>query len=70
MPITLYDDGNHKCIAFSDLVTCGEGTHDDDEDLACDSVQSTQFLIINNEHAALIDPGWQPDLYPFIYGHQ
>lgn len=57
MPITLYDDGNHKCIAFADLVTCGEETHNDDDDLTCDSIQSTQFLIINNEHAALIDPG-------------
>ena len=58
MPVTLYDDGNHKCIAFSDLVTCGDdGKGHDDEGEACDSVQATQFLIINNKHAALIDPG-------------
>ncbi|MCK9531316.1 MAG: MBL fold metallo-hydrolase [Gammaproteobacteria bacterium] len=56
MPITLFDNGTHKCIAFPDLVSCdsdekaGEGS-------ACESVQANQFLIVNNEHAALIDPG-------------
>lgn len=54
MPITLYDDGKHKCIAFPDLVACESG---DDNAKACDSVQANQFLIVNNEHAALIDPG-------------
>ncbi len=57
MPITLFDNGSHKCIAFPDLVTC-EGFKDgNDEGKSCDSVQANQFLIVNNEHAALIDPG-------------
>lgn len=44
MPIELYNDGHHSCLAFTDLVK-GEG------------VQSNQFLIIHGEHDALIDPG-------------
>ena len=56
MPITLYDDGNHKCIIFPDLVTCEEA-EEQGEGASCDSVQSNQFLIVHNEHAALIDPG-------------
>ena len=54
MAITLYDDGDHKCIAFNDLVVCesgGAGAH------GSDCVQANQFLIVTNEHAALIDPG-------------
>ncbi len=56
MPVTLYDDGNHKCIAFPDLVVCNGGSGAQDGQ-TCDSVQANQFLIVNNEHAALIDPG-------------
>ena len=57
MPITLFDNGSHKCIAFPDLVTC-EGFKDGSEEgKSCDSVQANQFLIVNNEHAALLDPG-------------
>lgn len=44
MAIELYNDGIHKCIAFYDLVS-GEG------------VQANQFLIVNGDHSALIDPG-------------
>lgn len=44
MAVELYNDGNHKCIAFYDLVS-GEG------------VQANQFLVVNGEHSALIDPG-------------
>ncbi len=40
----LYNDGAHKCIAFTSLVK-GEG------------VQANQFLIIHNQHAAILDPG-------------
>ena len=40
----LYNDGNHICVAFRDLVS-GE------------AVQANQFFIYDNEHAALIDPG-------------
>lgn len=56
MPITLFDDGAHKCIAFADLVAC-DGDKEDKDAKTCDSVQANQFLIVNNEHAALIDPG-------------
>jgi flavorubredoxin len=56
MAITLFDDGKHKCIVFADLVECG-GDEDKEEGAACDSVQSNQFLIVNNGHAALIEPG-------------
>ncbi len=44
MPIELYNDDTHKCIAFTDLVA-GHG------------VQSNQFLIINDEHSIVLDPG-------------
>ncbi len=47
MAVILYDDGEHKCVAFSDLATSGES----------DGVQANQFLIVTKEHAALIDPG-------------
>ncbi|MGV8838340.1 MBL fold metallo-hydrolase [Cellvibrio sp.] len=40
----LYNKDGHLCIQFSDLVV-GEG------------IQSNQFLIIDNQRAALIDPG-------------
>src|SRR6218665_2906481 len=40
----LYDDGTHKCISFTSLVK-GEG------------VQANQFLIIDHERAAVLDPG-------------
>lgn len=54
MAITLYDDGNHKCIAFEDLVTCDVAAAGPAE---CDSVQANQFLIVDSGQAALIDPG-------------
>lgn len=40
----LFEQGNHKCLVFSDLVK-GEG------------VQSNQFLIVHGSHSALLDPG-------------
>lgn len=40
----LYDDGHHKCVAFS-------MPHDNE------SVPSNQFLIIDGDEAAVIDPG-------------
>jgi flavorubredoxin len=40
----LYDNGTHKCIAFTDLVE-GEG------------IQANQFLIVNNGEGMLLDPG-------------
>ncbi len=44
MAVELYNDGRHKCIAFYDLV-CGDG------------IQANQFLIVNGNHSALLDPG-------------
>ena len=44
MAIELYNDGNHICLAFSDLV-------------AGDGVQANQFLIIDGKHEAILDPG-------------
>lgn len=41
---TLYDDGEHRCLLFTDLVK-GAG------------IQSNQFLIIDGTHEAVIDPG-------------
>jgi flavorubredoxin len=44
MPIELYNDGNHICLMFNDLVT---------GDVA---VQANQFLIVSQKEGALIDP--------------
>ena len=53
MATELYNDGDHICVAFRDLVS-GE------------AVQANQFLIFDADHAALIDPGGEltyTDLY-------
>lgn len=42
--IELYNENGHRCLAFTDLVD-GEG------------IPSNQFLIVDENHAALIDPG-------------
>lgn len=47
MPIELYNDGAHVCLMYADLV---------DEE-GSDAVQANQFLVIDNGHGALIDPG-------------
>ncbi|MBV8679959.1 MAG: FprA family A-type flavoprotein [Aquitalea sp.] len=44
MALVLYDDGNHKCVAFTELVQ-GEG------------IQSNQFAIIDQGDGMLLDPG-------------
>jgi flavorubredoxin len=41
----LYNNGEHVCVVFRDLVTGGE------------AVQANQFLVFDHQHAALIDPG-------------
>lgn len=54
MAIELYNDGDHICVAFRDLVAQQE------------AVQANQFLIFDANHAALIDPGGEltyTDLY-------
>ena len=53
MATILYENNNHKCIMFSDLVK-GAG------------VQSNQFLIINDGDAALLDPGGQLTYHPLL----
>ncbi len=47
MAVELYNDGNHICLAFYDLV----------DELSDHAVQSNQFLIVDAGHGALIDPG-------------
>jgi len=44
MAVELYNDGKHICVAFRDLVSGG-------------AVQANQFLIYDQDHAALLDPG-------------
>ena len=44
MYTTFFEEGDHRCIGFYDLVS-GHG------------VQCNQFLIVDQGHAALIDPG-------------
>jgi flavorubredoxin len=44
MAVEFFNDGQHKCIGFYDLVS-GEG------------IQANQFLVVNGGHSALIDPG-------------
>ena len=46
MSIELYRDSNHACLMFTDLV---------EED--GNAVQANQFLIVDHEHGAIIDPG-------------
>ena len=41
----LFNNGEHICLAFRDMVTGGE------------AVQANQFLVSDHKHAALIDPG-------------
>ncbi|MCW8931612.1 MAG: FprA family A-type flavoprotein [Gammaproteobacteria bacterium] len=45
MSIELYNDGQHKCVIFRDLVRGSE------------AVQANQILVYDNDHAALLDPG-------------
>jgi len=44
MAIELFNNGKHQCLAFTDLV-------------AGDGVQANQFLIIDGDHEAILDPG-------------
>jgi flavorubredoxin len=47
MAVELFNDGNHVVHAFYDLV----------DDQATTAVQCNQFLVIDDGHGALIDPG-------------
>lgn len=44
MAVELYNDGNHKCVVFNDLVK-GEG------------IQCNQFIIVDKGEGMLLDPG-------------
>lgn len=44
MALDLFDDGNHKCVAFTELVQ-GEG------------IQANQFIIVDSGEGMLLDPG-------------
>ena len=46
MPIELYRRDGHVCLMFTDL--CNEGG---------EAVQANQFLVVNNDTGAIIDPG-------------
>lgn len=45
MATELFRNGNHACIAFNDLVRGDDG------------VQANQFLVVDGDQSALIDPG-------------
>ena len=47
MAIELFNNGTHLCLMFDDLV----------DDAANHAVQANQFLIVDNGHGALLDPG-------------
>ncbi len=47
MAIELFNDGKHLCLMFDDLV----------DDSSGDAVQANQFLIVDDGHGALLDPG-------------
>jgi len=56
MTIELYNDGNHVCVAYEDDVCTSGG------------IQTNQFLVVHDGHAAVIDPGG--DLtYAGLYDH-
>jgi glyoxylase-like metal-dependent hydrolase (beta-lactamase superfamily II) len=46
MPIELFNDGRHKCLMFSDLSDSGSA-----------AVQANQFLVVDGDTGAVIDPG-------------
>jgi len=47
MGIELFNNGQHACVMFSDLIDEGNGA----------SVQSNQFLIVQDGNGILLDPG-------------
>ena len=47
MAIELFNNGKHLCMMFDDLV----------DDAAGEAVQANQFLIVDHDHGALLDPG-------------
>ena len=53
MATSLYENGAHQCLMFTDLVE-GRG------------VQSNQFMIVNNGQSLLLDPGGQLSYHPLL----
>lgn len=47
MPVTLYDHAGHRCLMFTDLA----------DEVAGEAVQSNQFLIVDDDTGAILDPG-------------
>lgn len=47
MSVTLYQNGRHQCLMFTDLA----------DDHADEAVQSNQFLVIDGDTGVIIDPG-------------
>jgi flavorubredoxin len=60
MAVELFNDGRHICLAFYDLV-------DEESDHA---VQCNQFLIVDGDHGALVDPGGNMTYNELIMGMQ
>jgi len=60
MAVELFNNGRHICLAFYDLV-------DEEADHA---VQCNQFLIVDGDHGALIDPGGNMTYNELIMGMQ
>lgn len=56
MAIELFNNGQHLCLMFDDLV--------DDTNSA--AVQSNQFLIVDHGHGALLDPGGNMTYSPLL----
>lgn len=52
MPLTLYDRGGHRCLMFTDI-----GHPPGADGHADEAVQSNQFLIVDGDTGAIIDPG-------------
>ena len=60
MAVELFNDGRHICLAFYDLV-------DEESDHA---VQCNQFLLVDGDRGALIDPGGNMTYNELIMGMQ
>ncbi len=60
MAIELFNNGKHICLMFDDLA-------DDENNHA---VQANQFLIVDSEHGALIDPGGNMTYNGLLMGMQ
>ena len=59
MPIELFNDGRHKCLMFTDLGDQGGA-----------AVQANQFLIVDGDTGAVIDPGGNLAYNELVVGMQ